>query len=384
MANKLLTIEEFIRRAKFHYGEKYTYDHSVYRGYDEKITVTCVVHGNFEIITGNFLRGNTGCKLCGKFVDKTKFIMLSRKKHGTKYIYDKVQYTNTYTKVEIVCPKHGSFYQTPYLHYHRGDGCVRCSHDKNKYKIDDFVLKARKIHGNRYDYSAVDFDESTEYINIRCPEHGWYKQRPGSHLYGNKCTDCARNDSKLGKEEFVKKARIIHGDRYIYDKVIYVNNKTKVKITCVKHGDFLTKPNCHLSNKAGCPKCRESGGESAIRVFLEKNKIHYIKEYIVPPYKYRYDYYLPDLNLLIEYHGLQHYRPVKRFGGEEAFKSVVVRDEHKKQIAKEKGFNYLVLNICHKKGDDLTYVLAEYLLAFKRIHAMGNYMGMVTIDRKVN
>lgn len=153
----------------------------------------------------------------------------------------------------------------------------------------------------------------------------------------------------LTTEQFIQKASKIHNNRYRYWNSIYVNSHTKLIITCLEHGDFLQTPNSHL-NGNGCPGCKSSKGEETIRLILEKHGIEFEREYMIPGVtpRYRYDFYLPYQNLFIEFHGIQHYKPVEIFGGEEAYKETVTRDMLKKSIAKMIGvrlfhFNYLQL-----------------------------------------
>lgn len=361
------SIKEFVELSKNQYGDAYTYEKAMYTGSKKKIIITCRKHGDFVTTPFNFLNKRIGCRYCGKFVNKNKFIELATTKHGDKYKYHKINYVNTVTKVEIVCPNHGSFFQAPYEHYHLGKGCMTCFQERNRLPIDKFIANSKKYHGDKYDYSRVSYTNGHDYIEIKCPEHGWYKQLARSHMTGHGCILCSRQDSKLGKERFIEAAKKVHGDKYNYDSVVYVGNKIKVKIICKKHGPFMVKPNGHLACKNGCPKCKESIGELRIRNFLEKNKINYIKEYKVPPYKYRYDYYLPDFNLLIEYHGIQHYKPVNLFGGLEVFKKQCESDLRKKQIAYENNYHFLVLNTSHTNADDLEMILKEFIALFEKI-----------------
>ena len=126
---------------------------------------------------------------------------------------------------------------------------------------------------------------------------------------------------KQRNESFLKRATEIHAGKYDYSKVNYIDSQTKVIINCTKHGDFFQLANGHLSGK-GCPVCSSSKGERFIRNVLLKHNIKHIQEYSIPlqSRRFRYDFYLPDYNLLIEFHGAQHYFPVKFFGGDDEFK----------------------------------------------------------------
>ena len=180
-----------------------------------------------------------------EFIDKAKKI------HGNKYDYSKVVYKNNYTKVCIICPEHGEFWQTPNNHL-KGYGCSKCSGNCKK-NNNDFITKAKNIHGDKYEYSKINYINSRTKICIICPEHGEFWQTPNSHLSGCGCPECKKNFHKT-KEIFVLLSKQIHGEKYDYSKVEYINNSTKVCIICPEHGEFWQTPNSHLSGN-GCPKC---------------------------------------------------------------------------------------------------------------------------------
>ena len=189
------------------------------------------------------------------------FVERSKKIHGDKYDYSKVEYKNTDTKVCIICPEHGEFWQTPHNHLH-GQGCKKCAtfltHLTQKSTNAKFVDKAKQIHGNKYDYSKVEYINNKTKVCIICPEHGEFWQTPNSHLNGCECKKCAdeRNGKKksLTLEQFIKRSKKIHGDKYDYSKVKYKNIGTKVCIICPEHGEFWQTPDAHLSGQ-GCPIC---------------------------------------------------------------------------------------------------------------------------------
>ena len=128
-----------------------------------------------------------------------------------------------------------------------------------------FIERAQKIHGNKYDYSKVNYVKSSEKVCIICPEHGEFWQKPNSHISSKQgCPKCGKT-GKLTQEEFIKRARYIHNDKYDYSKVEYVNSQTKVCIICPEHGEFWQTPNSHLSG-IGCKKC-------GINIRIEKRKM---------------------------------------------------------------------------------------------------------------
>ena len=143
----------------------------------------------------------------------------------------------------------------------------------------------------------------------------------------------------------------MHGGKYNYLKSVYINAKNKMIIICPIHGEFEQTPSDHLSGY-GCSKCSSSKGEKLLINLFEKNKIPYIHQYRIPDckYLYRYDFYLPEANILIEFHGIQHYKPIDYFGGKEGYRLIKERDLFKKEFAKLCKiklieFNYLDLEL---------------------------------------
>ena len=184
---------------------------------------------------------------------KEEFIAKAREVHGDKYDYSKVEYVGALTKVCIICPEHGEFWQEANSHL-RGQGCPKCKYEKQTSSTEEFIQKAHKVHGDKYDYSKVEYVGALTKVCIICPEHGEFWQIPSAHLRGQGCPKCKAKKQTCTTDEFIAKAKKIHGDKYDYSKVNYVNRKTKVCIICPKHGEFWQTPNHHLSG-CGCPKC---------------------------------------------------------------------------------------------------------------------------------
>lgn len=192
---------------------------------------------------------NTGKRKIVRKKTTKQFVEQAKSVHGEKYIYTKVSYDRSNIKIEIVCPKHGSFWQEPSKHL-GGQGCMGCRQTSN---VGEFIEKSNFLHGEKYDYSKCVYTKSTDKVEIICKNHGPFWQMAQGHLTGKGCPKCANNEKRT-TEEFVKLAIEIHGGKYKYDKVIYKNNKTKVEIVCGKHGSFFQSPRKHLC-KNGCEKC---------------------------------------------------------------------------------------------------------------------------------
>jgi hypothetical protein len=192
-----------------------------------------------------------------------EFIELARKVHGGKYDYSKTVYVDNYTKVCIICPEHGEFWQTPDNHL-RGQRCRICANvlksEKTRKSKEQFISDAKEKHGIKYDYSKVEYINSATKVCIVCPKHGEFWQRPNAHLNGRGCSRCGRDItgqkvSHSDVKQFIKRAREIHGDKYDYSLVELKNHTKKVCIVCPTHGKFMQKPLSHLDGQ-GCDKCR--------------------------------------------------------------------------------------------------------------------------------
>lgn len=117
---------------------------------------------------------------------------------------------------------------------------------------EQVLERFKKAHGDRYDYSLVDFKRVKDDVIIICKEHGEFPQQVGNHMMGVGCRKCAIQAKTT--DEFIQDARKIHGDRYDYDSVDYASAFEYIIITCREHGPFRKIPNAHL-NGQGCPKC---------------------------------------------------------------------------------------------------------------------------------
>lgn len=248
-----------------------------------------------------------------EFIEKAKLV------HGDKYDYSLADYKSSITKVKIICKKHGIFEQVAKNHL-CNIGCGLCN-GGSALSNESFLSKATEKHGEKYNYDLVEYKKSNIKIMILCPEHGIFEQKPSAHIFGKGCSECAGN-KKLNTDIFIEKSKKVHGDRYGYSNVKYVNHKTKVLINCDLHGEFSQIANLHLMG-CGCPCCKRSKGEIKIYNFLKQNNINFIEEFTFKDckkiYSLPFDFYLTDINILIEYDGEQHFRPVKHFGGTEEF-----------------------------------------------------------------
>lgn len=176
-----------------------------------------------------------GCPKCNKMTTK-KFIALAREKHCDQYDYSLTVYKNARTNVTIICHKHGEFHCRPQRHL-EGSKCKKCSDESTRSSANNFIKRANKVHNNKYDYSSMTYTTMKETIRIICPKHGSFEQRPHNHLNGNGCPMCARN-MKRTTSQFITKALKTHGTKYDYSLVEYKNKTTKICIICPEHGKF--------------------------------------------------------------------------------------------------------------------------------------------------
>ena len=360
------TTEKFVEKAKKKYGDKYDYSKVEYNGYNVKVCIICQEHGEFWQTPDRFLQGR-GCPRCGlelmkKSLTKTsdEWIEEARKIHGDKYDYSKVEYKNAHTKVCIICPKHGEFWQTATKHITcKKSGCPICAREKQTLTTEEFIRRAKQIHGNKYDYTKTKYVNQKTKVCIICPKHGEFWQLPNGHLEGKGCYECGRERTVSSlfsnTEDFIKKAKEVHGDKYDYSKVVYEHNQKKVCIICPEHGEFWQTPNNHIgaSNKCGCPKCKMSKLESFVSKLLENNGVDYIHECSKKDLKWlgkqKLDFYLPSKKLVIECQGLQHFKP-SNFGG-----------KIDKKICLNKNIEYDIkkFNKCTENGLNVTYIVDD-------------------------
>ena len=303
-----------------------------------KVCIICPEHGEFWQTPSNHLHSE-GCPNCKELKYKEKECSDRVNKLKIKYPhfdFGKAEYVNSYTPLICICPEHGEFKITPQS-LNKGSGCPNCS-KTHKNTTEEFIEKSKKVHGDKYDYSKVEYINAVKKVCIICPEHGEFWIKPNSHLSKQGCSKCGHKKGKYKEKYaslFIKKARSVHGDRYDYSKVEYINNHTKVCIICPEHGEFWQVPSYHTSGN-GCPKCKMSWLERDIMKYLEKHKFNYEYQKRFPWLgKQSLDFYLPDYNVAIECQGEQHFYPVNYFGGVKKFKKLQIGDANKKTLCEK-------------------------------------------------
>lgn len=179
-----------------------------------------------------------------------------------------------------------------------------------------FIKRSRAVHGDRYDYSLVEYKRIDENVLIICNSHGAFSQKPDSHQRGSGCPKCARESGNKKQSElkssnlisFAQVAKTTHDDLYDYSEASYVNAKTKVKIICPDHGEFYQTPNKHIhgSNPTGCPSCPNTISREHQKIidFLDTNhKINHETNNRIVLDGLELDIWIPEFNLGIEING---------------------------------------------------------------------------------
>lgn len=327
--------DEFIKKAIKIHGDKYDYSLVDYKNNNTKVKIICPIHGVFEQIPRSHLIG-INCYKCGKgSMSKEQFIEKSIKKYDDLYDYSNVLTEIENTKpVDIICKKHGVFTTTP-SRFLKGIGCSKCAGNR-KFTTEEFVeLSKQKYSDYDYNYNKTIYNGYYNKCIITCKKHGDFFVIPSLHLNGkshcNRCSDRKVWDFKY----FSDYGNKVHNNKYIYDEESFVNSTTRCKIICKKHGIFYQIPDAHIRGN-GCPICRESKGENRISIFLTDNSINYIKNKKFDDCKYvhklLFDFYLPELNICIEFDGIQHFEPRDKFGGINEFEKIKIRDRIKDEF----------------------------------------------------
>lgn len=332
------TTEGFIEKAKAVYGDKYDYSKVDYKGSKKKVAIICREHGKFLVTPNNFLRGSE-CPACFGTPKYTNadFIAKASAVHHGRYDYSLTDYQGNKSKIRIICPEHGEFVQNAGSHL-LGAGCPACSGCARITK-ESFIFRAREIHNNKYDYSKVDWVNPSTKVCIVCPEHGDFMQKPSIHLRGYGCQLCG-GSLRLTNEEFIEKARAVHEDKYDYSKVQYINTSTKVCIICPEHGEFWQTPNNHLFGAGcpACPQStlEEEVREllTAQDIFFEAEKTF---DWLRFRKKMFLDFFIPEYGIAVECQGRQHFGPSNYYGGEESYEEVILRDAEKKRLCEAHG-----------------------------------------------
>ena len=277
-----LSWEEIVERGKQH--NKTVICEVEKRGCHRCFRVKCNICGSEkeEIISRFFRCFQCSCKK--KTNDYGYFISKSKKIHGNKYNYDFVEYVHSKSKVKILCNKCNNIFEQRPTNHMLGNGCRICYFDRLKYNYDYFISKSKKIHGNKYNYDFVEYKGHECKVNILCNKcNNIFKQRPSRHIKGFGCQICINREITTNNTksvlEFTNESKEVHGNKYNYDFVEYVNLTTKVKILCnICNNIFEQIPTNHMRGH-GCKICaiiQKSNDQTSNTndLLIKEKKIH--------------------------------------------------------------------------------------------------------------
>lgn len=278
---KKITQSEFNNKVSKLFPD-YDFSKCIYINSKTKVEVLCRKHGSFFVIPESLFKGH-GCPTCAgnKKISKKEFIERVKKLHP-EFDYSKTVYENYRKKLEVICLTHGSFQISPH-DLLQGQGCPKCA-GKN-FTQEEMIEKFISFHPE-YSYQKTVYVRTHEKVVITCNKHGDFLITPHNFFQGQRCPKCGiekrAKSQSLGTEEFIRRAKLMHPE-YDYNEVKYLNNLTKVKIYCKKHGLFYITPGSFLAGSI-CAKCANEN--SAEKQKMSKEKFISRVKCIFPNYDY--------------------------------------------------------------------------------------------------
>lgn len=395
-----LTQNEFIEKANKIHNNRYDYSKSKYITWETPVCIICPEHGEFWQKPAQHLR-EAGCTKCHydkiekskqEYIDEFKKQMIS--KFGNIIDFSEMNFKNSNTKIKLKCKIHGIIYEKTTLAFLKSKTFCNCINkvepkkEKNtinykqlfinkinekypnrfdcsnieyvnsytditildnltnkhiiikpnnllrtgiKDKSTDFIEKAKKVHGDKYDYSKVEYIDSKTPVCIICPIHGEFWQKPNSHLSKHGCQKCAGN-VKWNINDYITEAKKVHGNKYDYSKTIFKQVCDVITVTCPIHGEFNIRAHVHIRG-GGCQKCNGSGGEQIVMTFLNNKNIKYdFNKFFKWMDKLQLDFYIPEYNAAIEVQGEQHFKENNFF---DKLNEQLKRDNKKRKLCEE-------------------------------------------------
>jgi very-short-patch-repair endonuclease len=329
-----LTIEEYIKK----YGRE-EWDYSLLPDVVKIKSIIPIINKNTNLQYLQWADHHKNGFMPTK-IESRSLIKRLKQIHGDEYDYiiEKDQYNST-DKIKIINNLTGDYF------YYRIDRHL-IGMKPNKVTKNLFLIKSKKIHGNKYDYSLIDeIKNGSQKVEIICKDHGIFKQSVSNHMnMGDGCPKCVgvgKWNTNLVISEFSK----IHSDLYDYSKVFFNGIDKKVEIICKKHGSFFKNIHKHLTGSC-CPDCQYiSKGELFIKNYLEEIGIKYIRQHSFETCRYinrlNFDFYLPEFNTCIEFDGIQHFKPIHFFGGDKGLEKNKERDKCKNDWCCENKVNLI-------------------------------------------
>lgn len=308
-------------------------------------------------------------------ISESEIIERFKKSHGDNYDYSHLNYRGTRQKVKITCKKCSYVFSMFPNNHANGQGCKKCLYKRlpqnQPTPSEEWIKSAKKLHENSYEYLTPYINEKT-LIRIKCKKcgHEFEIQARGHYPMGSKCKKCfiknnPQNQLKYTIISFEEKCKIIHNNKYKYFQDFRGTNY-KMTIGCKKCGaTFKQAAYAHLNKKHGCPFCNFSKGELAIQEYLNEHDIQYEcqKRFDGLIYKesLRFDFYLPQHNLVIEFDGQLHFEASDYFGGAKYLKETQTKDKIKNKYCKKN--NIKLLRISYKVKNKIKEILDEALEA---------------------
>lgn len=382
--NRKKGLSVFLEQARAVHGDKYDYSKVDLKTRREKVCIICPKHGEFWQEPHNHTLQGQGCPICARESNAIKitkdtdwFLGRARAIHGDRYDYSETKYIRAKEKLCVICHEkddagheHGRFWLTPHAHLTHSGGCPKCGHPMHTNAW--FIKRAKELLGGDYDYSKTSYIGANKRVVITCPSHGDFEIFPSSLYKGAGCPKCSGRN--LTEEEILTLFRDVHGDKYDYSKVEYVNKTTDVCIICRKHGEFWQKPAGHLRGN-GCPICNQSHLESDVERLLKRHKIRFQKQKTFPWLRdkgfLKLDFFLPDYGVAIECQGEQHFIASDYMGGEDKLIEVQSRDRLKESLCLSHG-----VNVLYYSDLDLDYpypVIENHSILLEAIYANGDF-----------
>ena len=361
--NQRKTNEDFITESKMIHGDKYIYDKVKYINAHTKVEIFCITCDKyFWQIARDHSKGK-GCVICGikkrtigSRLTQEEFLKRAKELHGEKYDYSEFVYETAIIKGTIKCNTCNNVFKQD-AHHHIGikkAGCPKCGIKKvtdiTRKTLEKFIEESKEIHGDKYNYDKVVYVNHATCVEIYCNKcNVLFQQIPAVHLSGCGCKICSDETnglkSRLTQEEFLKRVNKIHGDKYNYDKTVYIVSNIKISVLCLGCKTYFEILASHHLNGNGCSRCKFSKGEIAIDKYLKKLELDYEPQKSFPGCRHinllKFDFYVSKYNLCIEYDGELHYHAYKHFGGEEKLKVRQLRDKIKNDYCEKNKINLL-------------------------------------------
>lgn len=344
----------YLEKFKDKHGDRWEYLGFIKKLKYWYIKILCKEHGEYVQRIDSHLRGS----ICLKCSDNSgyefgyeKFVARSKEIHGDEYLYPNQKVRTMKSYVDIFCKKHGEFKQTAHNHIVNGNKCPKCVNENRSKPSDIRILEISKNLRKVYKGTNIEVPSNINYINNRsiiqlvCKTHGNFEINYLQAIRGQGCVECNKQRKlKIDSIKFIEKSKEIWGDIFDYSDVNFMGNK---KLVNIKYNGVLYRqtPQNHIRKHS--PINNKSNGEIKIEHFLEKNNIKFEKQKTFKDCKnskvLRFDFYIPEYGICIEYNGIQHYKPIDRFGGNKRLKYQIINDNIKFDFCKNNNMEFIVI-----------------------------------------